>query len=417
MAPSTRSSRSSARIELFRPSGAETVDRQPSNNDHWAFCWVPPLHHFQQGRQPGDATYNEEMARDSAFSNPRACAGWPRLSESTWDGHLADLGWCRWVAQARPRAETSAAAASASTGDETAPTDANTAAPEDWYYDTLRRRQDEHWASERLRVGVRHARDGQMAEAMRCYEHALRLCPSHGPAAERPSRAVPHTRTRPLVTPCANSSVRSSSIRATETRASTSTRRSGGSACAHTPRRGAGRAGATHRRAARRTSAPTLCSAAIVRRVSNAARRRAAVGAEGPVRRCRPLLRHVSPQRALWKRSRWRARLSSARHDRPAAVGGGHHGTQASATLREARPRVRYLRVRLVRKASARGKRGKSTVRKRRNGGRRTRRRRRNGRKRGKEESASSSEGRRMRQEEGESRPILAADGARLWGF
>ena len=168
-------------IELFRPAGAETVccsDRQPSQtNDHWAFCWVPPLHHFQQGREPGDASYNEEMARDSAFSNPRACAGMAEafgIDEVAC--HLADIRSCRSTAQSRASAETSVAAASASTGD--------AAAPEDWYYDTLRLRQDEHWATERLRVGVRHARDGQIAEALRCYEHALRLCPSHGPAAD-----------------------------------------------------------------------------------------------------------------------------------------------------------------------------------------------------------------------------------------
>ena len=86
-------------IELFRPAGAETVccsDRQPSQtNDHWAFCWVPPLHHFQQGREPGDASYNEEMARDSAFSNPRACAGMAEafgIDEVAC--HLADIRSC-----------------------------------------------------------------------------------------------------------------------------------------------------------------------------------------------------------------------------------------------------------------------------------------------------------------------------------
>jgi tetratricopeptide (TPR) repeat protein len=413
-------------IELFRPSGAETVDRQPSQtNDHWAFCWVPPLHHFQQGRQPGDATYNEEMARDSAFSNPRACAGMAEafgIDEVTC--HLADIRSCRSVAQSRPSAETSAAAASASTGDETAPTDANTAAPEDWYYDTLRRRQDEHWASERLRVGVRHARDGQMAEAMRCYEHALRLCPSHGPAADtHVARGAAYANTGRL-----SHAVREFE-RALELDPSSrnareyldATKRRLGVPLTHPAAVLAAPAHNAPPRSASEPPAPTLCSAAssfsrVKAMLRDGALPASAEGSGSTLPTASAA--RVAAEGALEEEPLASAAVVSLATTEPPLSGGGHHGS-AGVSDSEGSAAASSLSPSAIGKKSKRkrkeGKEHRQKKEKRRKKDKKEKKKRK--KKKGKEESASSSEGEDATGEEGESHPILDRGRHSLWGF
>jgi len=50
---------------------------------------------------------------------------------------------------------------------------------EHWFYDTLRDEQNRKWAEEKLKKGVRLAKEKKHSEALRYYEQALQLCPRH----------------------------------------------------------------------------------------------------------------------------------------------------------------------------------------------------------------------------------------------
>jgi len=66
-----------------------------------------------------------------------------------------------------PRGTTAALAACAS------------GAEDHWFYDTLREEQNHKWAEEKLKKGVRLAKEKKNSEALKYYEQALQLCPRH----------------------------------------------------------------------------------------------------------------------------------------------------------------------------------------------------------------------------------------------
>jgi tetratricopeptide (TPR) repeat protein len=155
--PAEQQQQQDEKQEVKGDEDALSSEAQPDESaDTWAFAWMPALEDFapdqgEKGRGAGGKTgrYNSLLARDKSFHNPRAV-----------DTMAAAYHICHPLSFLVDVAE-------------------DGAGEEDWFYETMRERQDRDWASNRVKQGVSLARGGKHKEALEIYDEALKLCPNH----------------------------------------------------------------------------------------------------------------------------------------------------------------------------------------------------------------------------------------------
>ncbi|CAM9427259.1 unnamed protein product [Ectocarpus sp. 13 AM-2016] len=132
-------------------------------------------------RAPRPPSYNETLLADKSFHNPHA-------SETMADafGILRPASFVLDVgADDRPWGGAAGVAAAGAKGATAEGGEADVAAgnrggeDQNWFYDTVRDRQNRLWADTRVRKGVELARKGQHQAAIDAYTQALGMCPDH----------------------------------------------------------------------------------------------------------------------------------------------------------------------------------------------------------------------------------------------
>ncbi|CAM9962023.1 unnamed protein product [Ectocarpus sp. 12 AP-2014] len=132
-------------------------------------------------RAPRPPSYNETLLADKSFHNPHA-------SETMADafGILRPASFVLDVgADDRPWGGAAGVAAAGAKGGTAEGGEADVAAgngggeDQNWFYDTVRDRQNRLWADTRVRKGVELARKGQHQAAIDTYTQALGMCPDH----------------------------------------------------------------------------------------------------------------------------------------------------------------------------------------------------------------------------------------------
>eukprot|EP00752_Nemacystus_decipiens_P004597 g4196.t1 len=139
-------------------------------------------------RTPRPPTYNETLLADKSFHNPHASEtmadafGILRPASFVLDVEDDDRPWGSAGAEAVGAANAtiangdgviSAGSSGGGGGGDGGEDDRN------WFYDTVRDRQNRLWANTRVRKGVELARKGQHQAAIDAYTQALGMCPDH----------------------------------------------------------------------------------------------------------------------------------------------------------------------------------------------------------------------------------------------
>ncbi|CAM9671010.1 unnamed protein product [Ectocarpus sp. 6 AP-2014] len=132
-------------------------------------------------RAPRPPSYNETLLADKSFHNPHASEtmadafGILRPASFVLDVGEDDRPW----GGAAGVAAAGAKGATAEGGEADVTTGHGGGEDQNWFYDTVRDRQNRLWADTRVRKGVELARKGQHQAAIDTYTQALGMCPDH----------------------------------------------------------------------------------------------------------------------------------------------------------------------------------------------------------------------------------------------
>ncbi|CAM9442338.1 unnamed protein product [Ectocarpus sp. 12 AP-2014] len=132
-------------------------------------------------RAPRPPSYNETLLADKSFHNPHASEtmadafGILRPASFVLDVEADDRPW----GGAAGVTATGAKGATAEGREADAIAGNSGGENQNWFYDTVRDRQNRLWADTRVRKGVELARKGQHQAAIDTYTQALGMCPDH----------------------------------------------------------------------------------------------------------------------------------------------------------------------------------------------------------------------------------------------